>query len=98
MNGSGVTPGGMGRRNWMKFNADIDRMNYQRLGYVETKYGTVYMAERFEKTHWVIMWAARDMLQEIECNRFSGQQARKQAALNAAFHSLHLRAETFGEA
>lgn len=98
MNNSGVTPGGMGRINWAKFNADIDKMNYNRLGYVETKYGTVYLAERYESTHWVIMWAARDMLQEIECIKNSSQKKRKQEALNAAFMQLQLRAETFGEA
>jgi len=98
MNNSGVTGGGVSRLNWTKFNRDVDRKGFVRLGYVPTKYGQVYLAERFDVTHWTMMWLARDMTQEIECVPESSAKARKQEVLNAAFHHLFVRAESFGEA
>ena len=93
----GKTPGGMTISSWQKFNQHVDFNAFRRLGFVETKWGTVYLAEHFDSPGWTILWAARDMFCRIECNEGSSQHARKQAALNHAFDQLVTREEVFRE-
>ena len=92
-----IAPSGMTASSFVKFHKNVERSGYLRLGYVETKYGTVYLAERFNGSGWTIMWAARDMTCEIECYRWSSQKKRKQEALNHAFAQLATRESVFRE-
>ena len=82
---------------FVKFNKNIERSGFLRLGFVSTKWGTVYLAERFNGSGWTIMWAARNMVCEIECNKGTSHQARKQAAIDHAFDNLATRESVFRE-
>ena len=92
-----IAPSGMTASSFGKFHENVERSGFLRLGYVETKWGTVYLAERFNGSDWTIMWAARNMVCEIECYRWSSQKKRKQEALNRAFNQLATREAVFKE-
>ena len=88
----------MSKIGWERFNAAIDKTGFYRIGYVQTKFGTVYLAEKSGgPAGWTIMWAARDMVQKLECVPGSSQQQRRQAAINEAFRELQSRNSVFKE-
>ena len=93
-----ITPGGFTQKCWDAYNRHIEAKGFARVGFADTKYGTVYMAERFDPAEgWIVVWGARDMMCDITCSLESTAEKRRQAALNHAFSNLQGRETVFKE-
>ena len=83
---SGMTAGGMARLDKL-----ISEYGYTSLGFVETKHGKVFLAEKKQQYQGSlyapkcsVIWSARDAVQELDCPLKMSPRARHQAALAAA--------------
>lgn len=86
-----VHPSGLKEEVYRDFDAAIDRQGFKRLGYEDTKWGRILVAERRymePHSHWKVIWAVRDFAQILECYPHSSQDMRFKAAVAAAMHHL----------
>ena len=99
---SGMTAGGQARLDRL-----INEFGYKPLGFVETKYGKVFLAEKLtgmeQKTGslysrgWKVLWSARDTAQELDCPLGMSPATRAQKAMEAAIGFLMDRNDVFKE-
>jgi hypothetical protein len=96
---SGMSAGGMARLDRL-----VNELGYKSLTFEETKFGTVYVAEKKEQfrgslyaPHWKVVWGSRDFGQELEFELYTSPIGRHKAALNAARGFLMDRNDVFKE-
>ena len=96
---SGMTAGGQTRLDRL-----VNEFGYTALGFVETKHGKVFLAEKKQQFQgtlyapmWKVIWSARDAVQELDCPLRMAPKARAQAALDAANGYLMDRNDVYKE-
>ena len=82
----------------------VNEFGYTALGFVETKHGKVFLAEKKQQCQgtlyaptWKVIWSARDAVQELDCPLRMAPKARAQAALDAANGYLMDRNDVYKE-
>ena len=94
----------VGLKRWLDW--AVETHGYHRVGRVETKYGPVFVIEKFRNfneygvygPHWHVCWAARNMRsQEMEMSPLSTQARRLDMALSEATGALKARNEVYRE-
>ena len=99
-----VLPSGMSGGGKVRLDNLISKYGYKPLGFVETKYGKVFLAERKDQYQgnlyapiWRVIWGARDAVQQLDCPLRMAPKARAQAALDAANGYLMDRNDVYKE-
>ena len=99
-----VLPSGMTAGAQARLDRLVNEFGYKALGFVDTKYGKVYMAEKKEQfrgslysPYWRVIWGARDAAQELEFAIDTSPKGRAQAAVNAAHGYLLDRNDVYKE-
>lgn len=86
-----VHPSGMKEEVYRHFDAAIDKHGFERVGYEDTKWGRIFVAERWydePQPHWRVMWAVRDFTNTLECYPHSVKDMRFKAAIADAMRHL----------
>ena len=96
---SGMTAGGQTRLDRL-----VNEFGYTALGFVETKHGKVFLAEKKQQFQgtlyapmWKVIWGARDHVQELDCPLRMAPEKRAEATLDAAQGFLKDRNDVYKE-
>ena len=99
-----VLPSGMSAGAMARLNRLINEFGYGSPTFEETKFGTVYVAEKKEQfrgslyaPHWRVIWGSRDFGQELEFDLHTSPRGRHKAALAAARGLLMDRNDVYKE-
>ena len=97
-------PSGMSSAALRTFERTVENGGYTKIGKVATKYGDVYVAEKWKGQRWRVtnyiwhvIWCARNMAGDLDCRQFSSQKSRTEAAVGHALEHLGHRESVFQE-
>ena len=91
------TPGGVHSKSFDGLNSGIDKSGFERTVRKPSRYGEIYIAEKYDDGVWYVIWVARNLARTLECNRWSSRTARTDAAYSDALLQLREREKVYKE-
>ena len=88
---------GVHQESWDALNKGVDRAGYTKTASYPTKYGKIYVCEKFVDDKYLVMWEARDLICTNECVRWSTLSERNKSAKEHALAELKKRETVYKE-